>query len=250
MRALAAALLLVCLALTGADHVRAQDVARAPAPFKVGERLVFDINYGFLKAGVAVMQVKDIVPCDSGECYEITSEARSTRPFSLVYEVRDLVSSWMSVSDLSSRRFEKNTKEGNYTEHETVVFDQARHFAIYSDSTRVEIPPLVEDVLSSLYYLRTKCLEVGASVLIENHSNKKNYPLEVRILRTERVSVPAGEFDCFVVEPILKSSGLFEHQGNLTVYVTCDERVMPVKMTSKIILGSIGAVLSEYRTGD
>ena len=185
-----------------------------------------------------------------GECYEITSEARSTKPFSLVFEVKDFVSSWMNVSDLASRRFEKNTKEGNYSQHMIVEFDQTNHVAIYSDSVRVSTPPMVEDVLSSLYYLRSKSLTVGTTVLIENHADKKNYPLEVKVLRTEHVSVPAGEFDCFVVEPILKASGLFQHQGNLTVYLTKDARLMPVKMTSKIILGSISAMLSEFKTGD
>lgn len=244
-------LLIVCLWLTGlAGPARSQEPVRASVPFKVGEKLTFQIRYGFLTAGVAVMEVRGVVPCGAGQCYEITSEARSTMPFSLVYEVKDVVSSWMDVSDLATRRFEKSTKEGNYSRHEIVMFDQTDHVAIYSDSTRVEIPPMVEDVLSSLYYLRTKSLKVGSTVLIENHSDRKNYPLEVKVLRTERVSVPAGEFDCFVVEPILKASGLFEHQGNLTVYLTEDARLMPVKMTSKIILGSISAMLSEFKTGE
>jgi hypothetical protein len=227
----------------------AGEVVPAPVPFGVGERLTFHIRYGFLPAGVATMEVREIVDCGGGRCYHIISEARSTKPFSLFFEVTDLVSSYMDVERLHTCRYEKNLREGNYTRQEVVVFDQVNHTATYPDSAVVAIPPGVQDVLSSLYYLRTKEIRVGETVVIENHGDKKNYPLEVRILRTESVSVPAGEFECFVVEPIIKASGLFQHQGRLTVWLTNDSRRMPVMMKGKIIVGSISAVLSEVRPG-
>jgi hypothetical protein len=85
--------------------------------------------------------------------------------------------------------------------------------------------------------------------VIENHADRKNYALEVRVLRIETISVPAGKFECFVVEPILKASGLFQHQGRLTVWITKDARMLPVKMSGKIVVGSVEAVLSNVVPG-
>ncbi|HVP58893.1 MAG TPA: DUF3108 domain-containing protein, partial [bacterium] len=132
-----------------------------------------------------------------------------------------------------------------YQRDDVVAFDQEQHTATYSDGSVIEVPAEVQDVLSSLYFLRTKPLEVGMTVVIQNHADKKNYPLEIRILRTETVDVPAGRFECFVVEPILKASGLFQHQGRLTVWLSKDSRLVPVMMKGKIIIGSIDAVLTQ-----
>lgn len=227
----------------------ADDPTSAPVPFAVGERLTFQIRFGFLPAGVATMEVLEIVDFDGSRCYHIRSEARSTKPFSLFFEVKDRVSSYMDVTRLHTRRYEKDLQEGNYTRQEVVVFDQTNHTATYPDSSVVAIPADVQDVLTSLYFLRTKQIKVGESVLIENHADRKNYPLEVKVVRTESISVPAGEFDCLVVEPILKASGLFQHQGRLTVWLTNDSRLVPVMMKGKIIVGSISAVLAEARLG-
>jgi hypothetical protein len=227
----------------------ARDIVPASVPFKVGEKLTFVIRYGFIKAGVATMEVKEIVDYGDNQCYRITSEARSTMPFSLVFEARDSVVSFMDVEHLFTWRFEKHLKEGNHIKDDVVIFDQQDHTATYLDSSVIAVPPEVQDVLSSLYFLRTRNLEVGKTILIENHSDKKNYPLEVKILRNETVSVPAGKFDCVVVEPILKASGLFQHQGRLTVWLTKDSRLMPVMMKGRIIIGSIEAALAKMAPG-
>jgi hypothetical protein len=60
--------------------------------------------------------------------------------------------------------------------------------------------------------------------------------------------VGAGAFDCLVVEPVLKYSGIFENKGKLTVWVTDDQRRIPVLMRSKILIGAISAVLEEVGT--
>jgi len=65
----------------------------------------------------------------------------------------------------------------------------------------------------------------------------------------ERVKVPAGEFDCLVVEPVLEGEGLFQHEGKLTIWMTDDARKMPVLMKTKVKVGSIDASLREYRSG-
>jgi hypothetical protein len=227
----------------------ARDEASGRVPFAVGEKLTFDVRYGFLKAGEATMEVTGIVDCDGSKCYRVVSAARSTAPFSLVFEVKDSVTSLMDTRQLCTRRYHKNLREGNYSKNELIVFDQENHVAVYPDGSELPVPENVQDVLTSLYYLRTRKLEVGDSVLIDNHADKKNYPLEVRVLRTETISVPAGRFDCFVVEPILKASGLFQHQGRLTVWLTRDSRMIPVKMSGKIVVGSIEAVLARLSPG-
>jgi hypothetical protein len=112
-----------------------------------------------------------------------------------------------------------------------------------------EILPGTQDVLSAFYYVRTQPLAPGDSLEVPNHSDGKNYPLMVRVLRRETITVPAGTFTCLVVEPLLKTAGLFKQEGRLTIWLTDDARKMPVLMKGKVTVGSIVAELESFRMG-
>ncbi len=244
-----AALALACPCATADEGIPALGPDREVTvpPFGVGERLVFEIGYGFVNAGTAIMGIPDVVRERGHLCYHIVSVAETNSFFSAFFEVRDVVESFLDTRELVTRRFEKHIREGNYRSEDLVIFDHDRHIAVYPKRKGELIPLALEaqDILSSLYYVRMMELEVGKSVFIENHADRKNYPLEIKVLRRETIDVPAGKFDCFVVEPILRASGIFKSEGKLTVWLTDDEHKIPVLMRSKVIIGSISAELSE-----
>lgn len=245
----------LCLALTAFPASGARFQALGPGgvvsvpPFGVGERLVFDIKYGFISAGTALIGIPEMVDLGGRDCYRIVSVAESNAFISTFFPVRDVVESLFDARDLHSLRFEKHLREGSFRDHEVVVFDQERHVAIYrerDDERLVSLSLDAQDILTSLYYVRMMDLVVGSPVYIENHADEKNYPLKINVLRKERISVPAGTFDCIVVEPVMRVAGLFRHKGSLTVWLTDDDLHMPVQMRSKVVIGSISAVLSEF----
>ncbi|MFQ6033123.1 MAG: DUF3108 domain-containing protein, partial [Candidatus Zixiibacteriota bacterium] len=207
--------------------------------FGVGERFEFSVGYGMIKAGTAVMEIPEIVKFNGKKCYHIVSTAKSNKFFSVFFKVDDKVESFMDIHELYSHRFDKHLREGKFKADLSVVFDQENHLAIYNNSQDTfSVAEYVQDVLSAFYFVRTQDLKVGRSIFVDNHTDRKNYPLEVKVLRKERIKVPAGTFDCVVVEPILKASGIFKHKGSLTVWLTDDEVKMPVLMKSKVVIGS------------
>ncbi len=220
-------------------------------PFGVGERLVFEVKYGFVGAGTAVISIPEMVWYRGHHCYHILSVAESNAFISAFFPVRDVAESLLDAREMVSRRFEKRLREGDFRAHDLVEFDHDRQIAIYPKKGRVVPLALnAQDILSSLYYVRMMKLEVGSSVSIENHADKKNYPLEIKVLRRERVKVPAGEFDCIVVEPVMRTGGLFSQKGRLWVWMTDDDVHMPVLMKSKIAIGSISVVLKSYERAE
>ena len=211
-----------------------------------GERLDFSIQYGLIYAGNATMEIRNIAEFDGLKAYHIMSVARTNEVFDLIYKVRDRVESFMDYDNLFSVKFEKHLREGRYRKDENVVFDQKNHYAIYRDK-RLKIAPRTQDFLSAFYYIRTLDLEVGEAVAMANHTSGKNYPIYIKVLRRQRVSVPAGEFDCIEIEPVLQTSTIFEQKGRLTIWLTDDNLKMPVMMRSKVIVGAFEAVLKDYK---
>ncbi len=217
--------------------------------FGLGEKLTFDIGYGFINAGYASMEVADLIEYNGRPCYQIISTANSNKFFSSFYRVEDVVTSIVDGVGLFSWYFEKKLSEGSYRAHKKYSFDQLNHRVFYEKDT-IEVPPYVQDALSILYYVRTQELKVGESIFVENFTDGKKYPLEVKVHRKETIRVKAGKFDCIVVEPLLLSSGIFKHEGKLTVWLTDDRLKMPVLMKSKVLVGSISAELTDYKLGE
>ncbi|UCD16663.1 MAG: DUF3108 domain-containing protein [Candidatus Zixiibacteriota bacterium] len=217
--------------------------------FGLGEKLSYDIGYGFINAGYATMQVVDLIEYNDRPCYLIQSTANSNKFFSSFYRVEDRVESVVDAVGIFSWYFEKNLQEGSYHSNRSYAFDQINNVVIYKGDT-IDVAKYVQDALSILYYARTQELEIGKSIYIENFTDGKKYALEVRVLRAETVKVKAGRFDCIVVEPLMQTSGIFKHEGKLTVWLTSDRLKMPVLMKSKVIVGSISAELTDYELGE
>jgi hypothetical protein len=213
----------------------------------VGERLVFTVRYGMIKAGTAVMEVVDRKKVDGRPAYHVVSTASSNSVFDGIYRVRDRVVSLMDENHLYSLYFEKHLREGRYRADQQVRFDHVRAVAIYHDGREAAITPGALDVLAAFYRVRTMPLQPGQRFFLESHDNRKNYPLRVMVLRRERVETPAGTFDCLVVEPTLRSGAFFKNEGKLTLWLTDDDRRMPVLMRSKLPIGAISVELVEYR---
>ncbi len=210
--------------------------------FQVGELLVFDVAYGFVIAGSAVMAIPDTQRIHNRPCYRIMTEARSSKFFSKIFQVRDRVVSFVDMEGLFPWRFEKHLREGKYRSDQIIHFDQVNHLAIDGKDT-VKVPPFIQGILSSFYYIRTLDLKVGKPIDIDNYGDGKIYPLRVLVLKKEKIEVPAGTFRCIVVEPVMRVEGIFNQTGQLRIWLTDDERRMPVLMKSKVLIGSIDARL-------
>lgn len=227
-----------------------------PAPgdlirtFGPGEELTYAVKFGPVRAGTARMTVVGIETVDGARCYRIRSTVQSSKFFSSIFPVNDLTESWLDIEKMISRRFVRIISEGNYHKNEAVQIDVAKNQAYYfPKGDTVSVTPGAQDVLSMLYFARGLDLDVGQGTIIPSHVDRKNAPVELRVLKRETVDVPAGRFKCGVVEPLLKSAGLFKQEGRLTLWVSDDERRIPVIMKSKVKVGSITAVLESYKPG-
>ena len=219
------------------------------AGFGVGEKLVFSVQYGIVTAGDATLEVRNVALIDGRPAYYIVSDARTNDVFSVFYRVRDRFVSLIDTTDLVSLRYEKHLREGKHKSDRTVVFDQRQHKAYYEDK-EIPIAPRTQDVLSALFYVRTLPLKVGQSIAIANHTDGKNYPLVVKVLAEDRITVEAGTFDCLVVEPFLRYPGIFTQKGRMKVWLTNDKHKIPVLVKSKVIIGEVSAELKEYELAE
>lgn len=219
----------------------------AKVPWRIGEYFQFSIDWNGLNGGSSLMQVQNLQRVAGRRAYRIVSKTESNSFVSKFYKVRDRAESYIDAESLYTLRFIKHLREGGYKSDVDIRFDQENRKAIYSDGKTFDVAPGVHDVLSAFYFVRTRPLADGATMIVPTHDNKKSYEMEVRVHKRERIEVPAGKFNCVLVEPILKSEGVFKSKGSILVWLTDDERRMPVLVRTKVPVGSINVSLTDYR---
>ena len=218
------------------------------AAFNVGEYLKFDINYEFVTAGEAIMKVGDTT-YNGRHCFNIEFLVNSKPFFNWVYKVEDKYRTIVDAEGLFPWRFEQHIREGGYSRDFTADFDQVNHIAKTSEGEH-PIPAYVQDMMSAFYMARTidySGLKIGQKVHMQNFYKDSTYELDIKYKGKQQIEVDAGTFNCIVVEPLAKEGGLFKSEGKVYVWLTDDERKMPVKVSTQIVIGSVDSDLVFYR---
>lgn len=215
--------------------------------FDVGETLTFWLGWQGINGGTAELSVLEKVKINDRMTYHIQSEAWSNKAISLFFPVRDKVETFVDVEGIFTWRFEKHLSEGKYKSDKYYDFDQQNHLAISSKKDTLKIPEYVQDILSAFYFVRTQSLTVGKTIFVPNFDNDKNYSVQVRVLKKQKIKVKAGKFNTIKIEPRLESEGLFKKQGRLFIWLTDDKRHIPVLMRSKALVGAFEANLESMK---
>ncbi len=234
---------------------RAAELARIPKfrtmkqnAFAVGERLVFDVNYGMVTAGEAFMTVARTDSMFARKVYRIEFGVNSLPSFSWIYKVEDRYYTFIDVEAMAPLRFEQHIREGSYSRDFTADFDQMRHVARTSEG-EYPIPPYVHDILSAFYYARTvdySKFVAGDTIGLHNFYKDTSHELVVRFLGRQELEIEAGTFKTIVVEPLVKEGGLFKSEGRIVIWMSDDDRKIPVRVNTKVVIGSIDVELREY----
>ncbi|HKI78205.1 MAG TPA: DUF3108 domain-containing protein [Ignavibacteriaceae bacterium] len=216
--------------------------------FKEGEKLTFDLKYGFVTAGISIMQIRDIRKIFGRDTYHITFEVNSVPSFDWIYKVRDRYETYLDVKGIFPWRFEQHLREGKFSRDFSAFFDQRNGKAKTTDGT-YDIPPYVNDIVAAFYLARTydySKMEIGEIIHLFNFYKDKAYGLDIKYLGKEVIDAPAGKFNCIIVEPIIKEGGLFKSEGSIYVWLSDDQQKIPVRVKTKVVVGSVDAYLKSY----
>ena len=221
-------------------------------PFGV-EKLVYEVRYLGMVAGKAMLAVLEPMMLNGRSVYPLLSTLQSSDFVSMVYPINDRIESYFDMKGLYSHRLEVKQHEGKRRREKRIDFNQDAHQAVQvknNERAVFDIPPRVNDFLSAIYYFRAqKEMEIGRSVFVDVHEGGKNWKLEMRLLGKETVKTPLGTFDTIKMQAMPSYEGLFLSKNDLFIWMTDDDRKIPVKIASKITVGTITLTLSSKREG-
>ena len=207
------------------------------------EKLSYDIYWMGIYAGKAVLEAEN-----KNGIFRITSRVQSAPVISAFYKVEDFAES--IVTNGLPFKLRLKLQEGTHTSDKETVFDMGNRkvtFINYLKGKKKEydIPnDSVWDILSGFYFLRTLKLDAGKTAYVDIFDSNKFFRAEVNILKKEMLQIPGiGEVSTLLIKPELKSEGLFKKTGDIFIWLTDDDRKIPVRVETKIPVGNVVAEL-------
>ncbi len=217
-------------------------IADAQVVFAEAEKFEYKISWLGITAGYGSIESSVITAEDGTEVVRIKARGDSTGMLSVICKIRDRMESYIDMEKQYSLKCVKDFKEGFYKKKETTRFDQEKHEAYVNEKT-IEILPEVKDPFACLYYIRAQKLVVGQTLSLNAYDNRKNHRLRVIVLKKETIKIGKNTYKTILIEPVLEGlslEGVLEVEGRkIKVWLTDDERKIPVKVQMKITFGSI-----------
>ncbi|MBW2209206.1 MAG: DUF3108 domain-containing protein [Deltaproteobacteria bacterium] len=218
-------------------------------PFFPGEKMTFHVKWTFISAGEAVLETRSIEILKGVPAYHFVLTARSHSHIDPFYKVRARIDAYADTAMTHSVLF-KESKDGKRKKRVVVDFNWKKNEAQYSNFGSkldpIPIRPGSFDPLSVFYAFRLHHLKEGIQIKHPVTDGKKCVMGYGKVVGRERIKVAGKIYDTFLIEPNLEHiGGIFKKSKNakLQIWVTADKRRLPVRVRSKIRIGSIVAEL-------
>jgi Protein of unknown function (DUF3108) len=231
--------------------------------FPAGETLVYDIRWGppawifflpTISAGEITFTFQGEADYKGKPALKMTADAISSGFFSSVagITVVDSFESFVSAGQFCSLQISKKIREGKRQRDILLTFDSSNGTGHYLDQDASKHPPVelknqavqniptcVQDLLSAIYYTRTQDFRVGNSIRMAISDNGTVKNVEIKVDKREMVDSPKGQLPALRTEATSVFGGLFRSGGTLLVWVSDDDRRLPLKFEAKIKLGKV-----------
>jgi len=210
----------------------------APPPH---ETFDYSIEWRLINAGKAHLEW-NASPTGSPEAGDVRLHVESAGIVSRLYLVNDDYSASVG-SGFCAQNSLIEAQEGGRHKETRITYDSAAHKASYLEkdfnkntnvTQEVAIPGCVHDLIGGLIALRYLKLDPGKTAQIPVSDGKKFVMAKVESQRREPLKTSFGTVNTVLYEIYLFDNILFRRSGHLHVWITDDERRLPVQLQVRL----------------
>ncbi|MCB1190783.1 MAG: DUF3108 domain-containing protein [Leptospiraceae bacterium] len=232
-------------------------------PFVIGEKFEYKIRWGFVTLGRSSMSIIGIKNYGRTKCLILQTKAIGSPWINSFFPVNDeIISHWEPIQ-MKPYYSEKNLNEGNYHRHHKIYYDPIKKIAnykqkkfsgntnkkgelrkdakwVFKNGITKNLPDDFQDILSAIYFNRANSTkgEPGKVFYINLYDDLKITKLKMVILKRESVVLEVNEkktkFHAIIVQPFIKTTGIFRAKGDMFLWISDDRKRIPLKITSSV----------------
>ena len=233
----------------------AQEKPRAPLPFERGEELQYQAEFtkGLLRSvDVAEFHFKSVpenISRGAGDpvVLHLTGDVFSKGLFPRIagFKFHQHVESKVDVEPFRALHTDKIEESGKRSRVLEAEFNHETRKVIWREKSpnpqggAFDFEEPIQDVLTVIYYLRTQQLEVGKSFEVPVTDAGRVFRIVVTAKEEKELDTALGKVKAIRVEPAMfGDTSLARGRGQLSIWITEDERHLPVRAQLKIDLGT------------
>ncbi len=226
-----------------------------PAAYDVGEWFKFRVNYGFINAGYATLEIKEAVR-ENKKVYHVIGKGYSVGMSRFFFKVEDSYESYFDKITNKPYQFVRKTEEGGYSKNQEGFFNQASNKVLvknYKNNTEktFAVTENVQDILSTFYYLRNHPnidkIKINESIVVDMFFDGEIFKFKLKFIGREDLKTKFGTIPSMIFRPMVQSGRVFKEEESLTVWVSDDENKIPLRIKANLAVGSIKADLDGFK---
>ena len=216
------------------------------------EHLEFNLTWLFVPGGIAIIQAE---PIDHRNNTVFHIQACTNPTLDLIHKVRDSIRTTAKVDQMNYRslKYRFKQQEGRRRQDLEIAFQNNNRLEVkdnkLKETKQYQVPENTIDLVTAFFKSRSLALEVGKSYDIPVFDKNKQYVLKIEVLEENFIKTIFGnETDTVVIRPKMESEGIFARKGEVRIWLTNDEKRIPVRMETKVKIGKIVAELAKIQT--
>ena len=246
---------LICLILAGLMpfHVSLAETENVPL-FQKNSHFDYDIYWSFLKIGSAQLSFHDIeIPKSIDKKYEVRFSVKSNELVSAIYPIESHIVSSLIISNdqIKPSIYTKNSNEGGKQSDSIVRFNyQLNQITEEKDETLlqpIEITKDLQDPLSLIVAICQNDFQIDPIFQQDVSDGGQIISIRSSYLQSETIKTQLGEFRTEVIDIDPQGlRGVYKKSpdANVVLYLSEHSPAIPLKLKSKVRVGSFYAILS------
>jgi len=223
--------------------------------FSSGELLEYKLNYGFLNASYASLELKK-EELNNNIVYRATAIGKTTGLARLFFKVDDVYEAFFPLEKVKPIKSIRDIYEGGYVRKAETFYDDNNKTAtlinkITDESKIINLENDYQDIVSTFYFLRKHLdiskLNEGDLIGVNIFFDQRNYPFKMKFLGIENLKTKFGLIECMKLNPFMEAGRVFRSNKGLELWVTNDKNRIPIKVRANLRVGTIVAELTSFR---
>ena len=213
-------------------------------PFQPGEKLIFQAKWGIIPVGEIILEVLPPATVNGARSHHFAITTKTYSFMDIFYKIRDRSDAYTDTNMTHSILYTKESK-GKHPRNVVVNFNWEKHEATYSNFEKkmkpIAILPGSFDPLSIFFIIRLHDLKESLEIEVPVTDGKKCISVKATVLKREKIKLASKTYDTYLVEPNIESiSNIFKKSkdAKVRIWFTADERKIPVKIKSRLGVGS------------
>jgi len=228
-------------------------------PFEGGEKAVYRASWNGLFS-VASAEI-DTTPAllEGKKVMQVRVEAKTSRVLDLIWKMRDTITSTFDAKALSPSQFKFSQRENTrIIDTEASYNHSSRRWAVNRRQVGKR-PKVYEfdaqnilDPITAVYLARSVDFKVGDRLYFNLFGGRYRYLLELHVEKKEPIELESGRVEAFKIIPRIQNitkRGYADRLNEAAIWISADERRLPVRLSSKILFGTVYLELIQDKRG-